>query len=412
MADQSRFEKSTFRLEQGRAVASGVLETASLTFLLLIAVRVHHLDSTAKGLVAAGTSFGFLLSPLVVTWVEHAGWRTARVAMAASALGMGGFLLAAACPAPWLYVPVCVASMACWSAVVPLQTQIYQDNYPQERRGRLFSRTVMLRIATAVVFSEVAGRLLGNDLGFSRWLLLIFAGAFGVSAWCFSRMPSRPLTRTGEIDPFRAMRYVVNDAVFRRTLICWMLMGFANLMMLPLRVEYLANPKHGLGLTVPEVAMLAGVIPNAARLFMSPVWGWLFDRMNFFLLRAVLNAGFAVGILAFFASQDVWGLLLGAVVFGISNAGGDVAWGLWVTKISPPDRVADYMSAHTFFTGLRGVVAPLVAFHASGVFSLSSLSWVASIMIVLASLLLIPEIRSNGSGRGRRAEAEPTGVDG
>ena len=35
------------------------------------------------------------------------------------------------------------------------------------------------------------------------------------------------------------------DALFRRTLVMWMLMGFANLMVLPLRVEYLANPKQG-----------------------------------------------------------------------------------------------------------------------------------------------------------------------
>lgn len=412
MAVNEGVERTTFRLEQIRAVASGVLETASLTFLLLVAVRIHHLGPTAKGLVAAGTSFGFLLSPLVVTWVEHAGWRTSRVAAVAAGLGCLGFLGMSLWPEPWLFVPSAVVSMACWSAVVPLQTQIYQDNYPAERRGRLFSRTVMLRIATAVVFSEVAGRMLGADLGFSRGLLAIFAGAFGLSAWCFWQIPSRPLARAGEIDPFRAMRLVARDAVFRRTLICWMLMGFANLMMLPMRVEYLANPKHGLGLTIPEVAMLAGVVPNAARLLMSPVWGMLFDRMNFFLLRAVLNAGFAIGILTFFASHDVTGLLLGAVVFGISNAGGDVAWGLWVTKISPPDRVADYMSAHTFFTGLRGVVAPLAAFHATGILALSTLSWVASSMILLASLLLLPEIRSNRTAKVGSAEAEPAGVEG
>jgi hypothetical protein len=191
-----------------------------------------------------------------------------------------------------------------------------------------------------------------------------------------------------------------------------MLMGFANLMMLPMRVEYLANPRHGLGLTVPEVAMLAGVAPNAARLLMSPVWGMLFDRMNFFLLRVVLNAGFAVGILAFFTSQDVWGLLLGAVIFGVSNAGGDVAWGLWVTKISPPDRVADYMSAHTFFTGLRGVVAPMAAFHASAFMALSSMSWLAAGMILLSSLLLLPEMRSWNGGRIRSGDPEPTGTGG
>ena len=45
----------------------------------------------------------------------------------------------------------------------------------------------------------------------------------------------------------------------------------------------------------------------------------------------------------------------------ISGAGADVAWSLWVTKFAPPERVADYMSVHTFFTGVRGFLAPVTA---------------------------------------------------
>src|SRR5213078_1506595 len=81
-----------------------------------------------------------------------------------------------------------------------------------------------------------------------------------------------------------------------------------------------------------------------------------------FALRMTLNFGFAVGILTFFVSNSFAGLIIGAIIFGISNAGGDVAWSLWVTKFAPPGRVADYMSVHTFFTGVRGVLAPLAAF--------------------------------------------------
>ena len=137
------------------------------------------------------------------------------------------------------------------------------------------------------------------------------------------------------------MRHVRDDRLFRLTLISWMFMGMGNLMMYPLRVEYLANERYGLKLDVATVALLAGVVPNMARLVCSPIWGWLFDRMNFFTLRAVLNVGFALGILSFFVSDSMTGLLMGAVIFGISNAGGDVAWSLWVTKFAPPGRVAD-----------------------------------------------------------------------
>ncbi|HAB19689.1 MAG TPA: MFS transporter, partial [Verrucomicrobiales bacterium] len=170
-------------------------------------------------------------------------------------------------------------------------------------------------------------------------------------------------------------------------------------MMLPMRVEYLGNPRYGLAKSAAEIALLTGVIPNLARLIMNPVWGWLFDRMNFFALRTTLNVGFAVGILAFFTSSSPVGLVAGALIYGISNAGGDVAWGLWVTKFAPPERIADYMSVHTFLTGVRGVAAPLVAFQLVQRFSLSTLGLLSAALIVVATVLLLPEI---GRWKSRR----------
>lgn len=394
----------TYRYERWRALSSGIIETAGSTFLLLIAVRWFHAGAIAKALVAAGGSFGLMLGPWLVARVESAGWPVARAASRVAAVGAFGFLIMALLPTLPVFVIGAVITMASSSAAVPLMTQIYQENYPERERGKLFSRTFMIRIATAAVFSEVAGRFLSGNLELFRWLLVVFAGAFALAAFSIARIPSRPLAVSGGTHPFRALRFVRDDALFRRTLIMWMLMGFANLMILPLRVEYLANPKHGVtwngvALTTAQIALLVGVIPNLARLVMSPIWGRLFDHMNFFVLRIVLNSGFALGMLSFFGGDHIAWLVLGAVIYGISNAGGDVAWGLWVTKFAPPDRVADYMSVHTFFTGLRGVIAPVVAFQLVAHVSLSAISWLGAVMIVLATLLLIPEIKF---GKGAR----------
>jgi len=103
-------------------------------------------------------------------------------------------------------------------------------------------------------------------------------------------------------------------------------------MMLPLRVEYLANPRYGLNLSVGAIVLLTSVVPNISRLLMTQVWGRLFDWMNFFLLRIILNGGFALGILAFFTGNSMMGLVLGSLIFGVSTAGGDVAWSLWGDK--------------------------------------------------------------------------------
>lgn len=398
---------TTFRYEALRAVSSGIVETASATFLLIIAVRWFEAGALAKGWVAAGSGLGYLVSPAVVSLVRHLRLPASR---AASYLALGGAVVmtaAALVPVLPLFTFASLVSLAAAGAIIPLLTQVYQDNYPPDTRGRLFSRTVMIRIVTAAAFSFGAGHVLSSDITYFRPLLGVFAGALYFAAWCLARIPSGPLAAADGGHPFRMFHAVADDRVFRATLVSWMFMGFANLMMLPLRVEYLANPRYGLALPAASIALLTGVVPNLARLVLSPIWGWVFDRANFFVLRMALNLGFALGIISFFTSGSMTGLILAAVTFGVSTAGGDVAWSLWVTKIAPPDRVADYMSVHTFFTGLRGLVAPLVGFTLVEHYSMSAMGWLASACILVATLMLLPEARRGNLVRPRAAPASP-----
>ena len=397
----------TFRYERLRSLSAGIIESAATTFLLLIAVRWFEAGATAKALVAAGGSFGLLLSPVIVSRVEAGGWPVSKAASFLSALGAASFLVVAAWPVVPVFVAGSMLAMACSAAAIPLLTQMYQENYPEKERGRLFSKALMIRIAMAALFSELAGRALTAQLEWYRWLLLVVAGAFAFGSYCLWCCPTRALTASGGSHPFAALRFAKTDRLFRLTLLAWMFMGLGNLMMYPLRVEYLANPRYGMELKVSVIALLVGVIPNLARLVMSPIWGWLFDHMNFFALRVVLNLGFAVGILSFFTSHSLAGLAAGAVIFGVANAGGDVAWSLWVTKFAPPERVADYMSVHTFFTGVRGVLAPALGFHFVTTLGMPVLGVISAVLILVSILLLIPEIRLGKNARPATAlEAE------
>jgi hypothetical protein len=400
----SERRRLTYRYERLRAPASGILEAAGMTFLLLIAVRYYNSGAIPKAVISGGASLGLMLGPWLVSRVQASQKPAAQAASMVALVGAGLFALAAAIPAEWAFTVCSALAMACASIMIPLMTQVYRENYPDHERGTLFSRAIMIRIATAGVFSYIAGLALASEPDRFRWLLLIFAGAFVVSSMCLRRCPSRRLTHARGTHPFRSLRFVVEDRLFRRTLIAWMLLGFGNLMMLPLRVEYLANPEHGwllngLPLTAVVIAVLTEVVPNASRLLLNPFWGWVFDRINFFVLRIILNGGFMLGILCFFLSDTIAGLTVGAVFYGISRAGGDVAWSLWVTKFAPPDRVADYMSVHTFFTGVRGVIAPFVAFQAVTMVPIQTMAWVSGGLILISAILLIPEIRH---GRGRQ----------
>lgn len=396
--------RTTYYYEKWRALAAGILEAAATIFLLLIAVRWYNAGPYAKALVAGGGSVGLLLAPWLVLRVEGAGWPVARAAARLAVIGALSFLVMAAVPLLPVFVLGSVVTLATVSAAIPLMTQIYQENYPELERGKLFSRTMMLRIGTTALFSHLAGRLLSDHISRFRLLLLAFAGASAFAAFCLSRCPSRPLTASGGTHPFHAFRYLREDRIFRQTIISWIFLGFATLMMAPLRVEYLANPRygvriHGEVLTAGLIALITGVVPNIARLILNPIWGWLFDRMNFFVLRITLNFGFMLGILSFFTTGSVAGLVVGAILFGISNAGADVAWSLWVTKFAPPDRVADYMSVHTFFTGVRGLAAPLAAFYLVSRLQPQLLGWISIGLIVIACLFLVPEIKFGKTAR-------------
>ncbi len=397
----------TYFYERLRAIASGILETAGGTFLLLIVVQELHGGATTKSVVVAASNVGLLLTPLAVTWVLRRRWRLSATLSISSLISAASFLVMALIPDTRVFVVGAVIALGVGAAFIPLFTQLYQENYPERERGTLFSRAIMIRVIAAMIFGWLAGWLLESGVVSYRWLLVGFAAASLFSAFCLRRCPSGPLRETGNSHPFRAFRHLVHNRLFRWTMMCWMLVGFANLMMLPLRIDYLANPKYGLCRGAAEIALLVVVIPNAVRFVLNPMWGWLFDRMNFFTMRITINLAFGIGILSFFTTGSQAGLLLSAVVMGVASAGGDVSWSLWVTKVAPPEDVADYMSVHTFFTGFRGVIAPFTAFQLAAHLPLSMLGWISFALILVASVMLLPELKNGFDLRARPAAAPP-----
>lgn len=387
-------KQQTFFWERWRAVSTGVVETAGSTFLLLIAVRWFTAGALAKSLIAGGASVGLLLSPWLLHLAQQGGLTASRAASRLAWFGAASFAVMALFPTLAVFTIGSVAALATLGGIAPLATQIYQENYPTRERGTLFSRTVVIRIAVAALFAEVAGRALsGGRIGQFPLLLAVFAAAFAFAALCFTRCPSTPLKSDKGTHPFRSLRHARRDALFRRLLICWMIFGVGNLMTLPLRVEYAANPKYGFELPVSVVAMVTAVVPNCARLASSWIWGRLFDRINFFTLRALVNTGLAAGIVIYFSSSSLSGLILGSATFGAAAAGGEVMWSLWVTKFAPPERAADYMSVHTFFTGIRGLLSPFLGFFLVGILPIQTLGWISGGLVFGSIFLLAGKIR-------------------
>ena len=394
-------------VDLARAVPAGVLLPLETSVLLTIAIQRYHASGTTKGLVAAAAGVGLLLSPLVTAAARRSGRPVMVFASTISLAGAAAFVLGATGPLP-LFVIGSIGGIAAVNTVLPLITHTYDRNFPAHERGRRVGWGMSVRVAVSAVVGLAMGALLKAHLGAWWTLLLAGAAALVAAGVLFGLMPSDPLPVVeGRANrPWPHFHLLATDRRLRLTLATWMLMGFGNLMLIPMRVEYLAQPQYGIDASAAKISLLTVTIPSIVRLASMPLFGAVFDRLSFFAARIVVNLLFALYIAAFFTGTSDAGLVAGAVVLGIASAGGDLMWTLWVTKFAPPGRVADYMGLHTFFTGVRAVTAPILAFAIVERLALTDVAWLAAALIVASALVLLPEARAERTARSL-ATAEP-----
>jgi len=402
LSPQSR---RTFHNELWRSLPAGVLDSMSSTFGMLIAVRVFHLGHVEKSIFLSATSGGLITSLFVVPLLMRARGSIAQTAALVQMLGGACMAVSALfSESPWTFIIGLSLGLFCFSMQIPLMTQLYRLNYPVERRGRLYSITGVTRAASAVGFGFFGGWLVGLDLENYRWLLWCFAASGFISGWWTYSLPATDWQAEGSAHTSfgSALRWVKLDRDFRTLLISWMMMGIGNLVACCLFVEFLANPKHGFDVPERTVAWITGVVPVTLRMLTSYPWGLIYDRVGLFKVRAILNVIFAVSIIIFFMGDNVFMWSLGMALWGLANAGGNVTWGLWVTKLAPKHAVAEYMSVHSFLTGVRGLLAPFLAFAAIEVMSFEMLSWLCAAAILSASAFITVRARSSSEESTRR----------
>ena len=106
----------------------------------------------------------------------------------------------------------------------------------------------------------------------------------------------------------------------------------------------------------------------------------------------MVNVFFLAGILIYYLGGSYLALCVGIALHGIARAGGNVIWSLWVTKFAPEDHVGEYMSVHSSLTGVRGVLAPIIAFSVAGTMGPGTVAIAGGLLVVVSSLMLLPEL--------------------
>lgn len=382
-------------LDLARSVPLGVLMPLEASLLVTIALKHFEAPGLVKGIVAAANGVGLLATPLVTWWARRWGRPVMIPVACLSVIGVVGFLVGSI-DSLWMFALGAVIGIATINAMYPLVTVTYERNFPPTELGRRVGWGMSLKVlVSAVVGLGMGAYVSANPV---RWWIVTVLGAIACAVLVVLHAQT-PSGRLAEVEShqrawlphFELLRL---DRRLRLTLTAWMLMGFGNLMLLPLRVEYLGNPRYGIAASTATIAVLTVVVPSLVRLLSLPLFGMVFDRLSFFAARIIVNVLFAAYVAAFFTGTSTAGLVLGAMVLGIGSAGGDLMWSLWVTKFAPPGRTADYMGLHTFFTGLRAVSAPIVGFAVLGHVSLGTVALIAAALMVAASLVLVPEARA------------------
>jgi MFS family permease len=380
----------TYNRDRIRGACNGVLETSLQVFGLLVIIREFHAPGTVKSLLVAAHPFGLLLTPLTLFWFGRMGWPASATVAGNYGFAAVALALAVLTPSPILFFIGTAAAAMVLAQQMPLMVHIYTENYAHSRRGRLLSTSIVLSVLVSTVFSLVGGAILDIDLQNYRWLFAFAALAAMAAGLAVRGIPSSPISPTGGRNPLVSLRFAWQDRVFGAMLVVWMLMGLGNLIILPLRIEYMANSAYGINATNAQIALATAVIPSLVRVFSTHFWGHLFDRYDFFFIRMALNAIALTAILLFFSTHSIWMLYLAGALFGFAVAGANIAWSLWVTKFAPAGKTAEYMSVHTFATGIRGTAAPFIGFATIVALSPLSTALISSALIVTSIVLLIP----------------------
>ena len=380
--------ETTQKYDLRRNFFNGIVEASFSATALLVAIRHFEASDHAKSLIAGGSCLGFLLAPGFLLLIGKSKLPVSRIC-ALLMLGTAiGILLSATAHSAWVYAGWLLLACVLAGQVPSLMVHIYSHNYPSGQRGRKISGNLMVSAVVGTGTALTIGWVLDQDLNHFRPGAVVIFLFCTCTAYFHLKIPSVPLKPdAGGLG--KDLRHALKDRLFFWMLTGWMLMGIGNLVTIPLRVEYLANPVYGIDASNTVVLAITLVVPLFTRVASIPVWGWAFDRFNLAFVRIAINLFFLVGLFLYFQTQDLVFLGLASALIGWATGGGTMAWTLWVTKVAPAGRESSYMSIHSFFTGVRGVPAPFVGYWIISTLGPGQVGWTSVILIGMSSLIFL-----------------------
>jgi len=295
-----------------------------------------------------------------------------------------------------LLVFVVILARASATGILTLRSTVWRVNYPREYRARVTGKLAVVQSLVVAGSGLTLGLWMESSVDSFRYVLLAAAalGIVGVVAYSKVRVRHERLLLKNEraglaherpsINPISILRTLRDDRSFKWFMVWMFTLGSGNLMLTAPLVITLREQFH--------LGYLGGIviiqsIPYIVMPLAIPFWARLLDRVHVVRFRALHSWFFVAAQACVLIATLLHALPLmfvATVLLGIAFAGGALAWNLGHLDFAPAHKASQYMSVHVTLTGVRGLLAPLIAVSAyEWLDEAGASAWVFALSVVL-----------------------------
>jgi MFS family permease len=344
-----------FHLDAIGATLFGIFNGSVISYIYVVG-RTIGVSPLGISVLVAMPAIGNILS-LPISMVVQ-GPHARRFMLGAWWIGRGLVLLTLLFSAPLSYTIIMALFLMSSSIATPFYAAVMQHIYPREARGRLMS---LVRVGSGLMTtltSLLVAWLLGSKLLPYQVVFAIGAVAALTGLAVFTRVtPVRAAPRPRESlrVAFATLRHNRRFAVYQGSVF---VMAFGNIISATLYPLVVVDKLHA-GYGPFGVLTVCAALGYLISFF---IWGRIMDRKGPLFtmgLVAILVVVFPLGMLL---APAVWWLAPVILLTGVSNAGFEIAPYSAVIHYAPSHHeVPRYMALHSYFAGMRGLIAPFLA---------------------------------------------------
>ncbi len=356
-------------------------------------ILVQHFSGNLfhKTMLAMLMPCGLLLSIAVVFICSHRDWGKNKIICSLTGVGSICFFLATTTDSIWAYIILIAIPVMCMYSILPIAGEVYSI-YKKEQRAKRFVTSIIATVSGSLLFTYLYKGMISTEPFEYKSVLIMSAIIFFFSALCALKLPNSRL-KTRELKIKEVLSVFREDKLFSYISLAWYLLGVGNLWILPYRTNYFLEERYGFSYNPSTILILIVIIPSVCKIIATPIFGWLFDRMNFIALRIGINLLFILYIFLLLFGSTFTEHIIAMVVYGCAFSGGGIAWNLWTTRFAPPHKVSLYMSIHAFLTGTRAILSPLVGLWALQTLGGKFCASIAMTLIFVATCMLFPILK-------------------